>query len=58
MAAPLEHAHTAPCQFGGELPEARAFDESAAIILPVPFVRTTSYVTGTRYGPREHAPSV
>jgi len=43
----------APYPFGGELPEARAFDESAALILPVPFDRTTSYVTGTRNGPRE-----
>jgi agmatinase len=35
------------------LPEARTFDESAAVILPVPFDRTTSYVPGTRNGPRE-----
>jgi agmatinase len=52
-ASPVDYPHTAPHQFGGELPEARAFDESAAIILPVPFDRTTSYVTGTRNGPRE-----
>jgi agmatinase len=50
---PVEYSHTAPHQFGGELPEARSFDESAAVILPVPFDRTTSYVTGTRNGPRE-----
>ena len=29
------------------------FDESEALILPVPFDRTTSYVPGTRNGPRE-----
>jgi agmatinase len=29
------------------------FAESAAVILPVPFDRTTSYVPGTRNGPRE-----
>ena len=40
-------------QFGGVLPEARTFEESAAVILPVPFDRTTSYVPGTRNGPRE-----
>lgn len=40
-------------QFGGSLPVTRTFDESAALILPVPFERTTSYVHGTRHGPRE-----
>src|SRR4029450_11044136 len=40
-------------QFGGVLPEARTLEESAAVILPVPFDRTTSYVPGTRNGPRE-----
>jgi len=53
MSSPVDYPHTAPHQFGGELPEARSFDESAAVILPVPFDRTTSYVTGTRNGPRE-----
>src|SRR5438105_9889794 len=31
----------------------RAYAESAAVILPIPFERTTSYVQGTRHGPRE-----
>jgi N1-aminopropylagmatine ureohydrolase len=31
----------------------RSFDESRAVILPVPVDRTTSYVSGTRNGPRE-----
>jgi agmatinase len=44
---------TQPGQFGGVLPEPRSFEESAAIILPVPFDRTTSYMPGTRNGPRE-----
>ena len=43
-----------PSQFGGALPDVRArHDSSAAVILPVPFDRTTSYVPGTRNGPRE-----
>ncbi|MEO7191524.1 MAG: agmatinase [Vicinamibacterales bacterium] len=39
--------------FGGELPERRSFADSAAVVLPVPFERTTSYVSGTRLGPGE-----
>jgi len=53
MSHPLEYDETQPGQFGGVLPEPRTFDESAAVILPVPFDRTTSYVSGTRNGPRE-----
>ena len=45
--------HAQPQQFGGALPEPRTFEESAAIVLPIPFERTTSYGHGTRYGPRE-----
>ena len=51
MSAPYEHF--APDQFGGALPTPRSFQDSAAVILPVPFDRTTSYVSGTRNGPRE-----
>jgi agmatinase len=40
-------------QFGGAVPDARTFGESAAVVLPVPFERTTSFVHGTRHGPRE-----
>ena len=40
-------------QFGGALPEAKSFADSASAILPIPFDRTTSYVPGTRNGPRE-----
>jgi agmatinase len=53
MSHPLEYDETQPSQFGGLLPEPCPFDESAAVILPVPFDRTTSYVPGTRNGPRE-----
>jgi agmatinase len=42
-----------PHQFGGALPEVCTFDEAAAVILPAPLDRTTSYVSGTRNGPRE-----
>lgn len=40
-----------PMPFGGDLPEPRTFDTSQSLILPVPFDRTTSYVSGTSSGP-------
>jgi len=52
MPAP-EYDHTESFQFGGVLPDALSFDESEAVILPLPFERTTSYGNGTRNGPRE-----
>lgn len=33
--------------------DADAFDRAGAVVLPVPFERTTSYVPGTKNGPRE-----
>jgi agmatinase len=51
MSVPYDHL--ASDQFGGALPTPRSFEDSAAVILPVPFDRTTSYVSGTRNGPRE-----
>jgi len=39
--------------FGGELPQPRTFEESASLIVPIPFEQTTSYVTGTSRGPHE-----
>ena len=53
MSFPIEYDHTEPLQFGGVLPHSVPFADAAAVILPVPFDRTTSYVTGTRFGPRE-----
>jgi agmatinase len=53
MSFPFEYDHGAPLQFGGALPEARNFDDSRVVILPVPVDRTTSYVAGTRNGPHE-----
>jgi agmatinase len=49
----LEYDRTQPHQFGGVLPSPRTFAESKAVILPVPFDRTTSYGQGTNHGPRE-----
>jgi len=52
MKPPVEYEHPSPLSFGGYEP-ARSFDDARVIVLPVPFERTTSYVTGTRNGPRE-----
>lgn len=52
MKLPFSYAHAQPYVFAGiEPPE--SFDAARAILLPVPLDRTTSYVPGTRYGPRE-----
>lgn len=52
MSAPT-YEKLQPHQFGGALPEVCTFAEAAAVILPAPLDRTTSYVPGTRNGPRE-----
>jgi agmatinase len=51
MPAP-RYEHAAPLNFGGYEPS-RSYEDSRAVVLPVPFERTTSYVTGTRNAPRE-----
>jgi agmatinase len=48
-----QYDRTAPHQFGGALPEQPTYADAAAVILPAPFERTTSYINGTRNGPRE-----
>jgi N1-aminopropylagmatine ureohydrolase len=53
MSFPFEYDHGVPLAFGGALPDAPSFDEARAVVLPVPLDRTTSYVPGTRNGPRE-----
>jgi agmatinase len=53
MSFPFEYAHGAPLVYGGAVPEPKNFDESRAVILPVPVDRTTTYIGGTRNGPRE-----
>ena len=53
MSDPFPYDRTQSAQFGGVLPSPRNWQESEAIILPIPFERTTSYGQGTRNGPRE-----
>lgn len=53
MSFPFEYDHGTPLAFGGALPDARSFDDSRVVILPVPVDRTTSYGGGTRNGPHE-----
>ena len=53
MNAPIEYEHVEPLAYGGTKPITRSFDDSRVVVLPIPFDRTTSYVSGTRNGPRE-----
>ncbi|MCA1560010.1 MAG: agmatinase [Acidobacteria bacterium] len=53
MSFPFEYDHGVPLAFGGALPEKCGFDDARVVILPVPVDRTTTYVGGTRNGPRE-----
>ena len=53
MTLPIDYSFCPPLSFGGALPVTAGFDEAKAVILPVPLDRTTSYVPGTRNGPRE-----
>jgi agmatinase len=53
MSLPFGYDHGAPLVFGGALPHPTSFEESRVVVLPVPVDRTTSYVPGTRNGPRE-----
>ncbi len=50
---PIAYDHIEPLAFGGTLPEGATFDTARAVILPIPLESTTSYVSGTRNGPRE-----
>jgi agmatinase len=53
MKRPIEYDHIEPLAFGGTLPQASTFENAKVVILPVPLESTTSYVSGTRNGPRE-----
>jgi agmatinase len=53
MSFPFEYDHGSPLTFGGAMPHMRTFDQSKAVVLPVPVERTTSYGGGTRHGPHE-----
>lgn len=49
----VRYAATDPLMFAGPPPKAPTFERAQAVVLPVPFDRTTTYVPGTRNGPRE-----
>jgi len=49
----VQYDHIDPLAFGGTLPQSATFETAKAVILPVPLESTTSYVPGTRNGPRE-----
>jgi len=53
MTLPFSYDYIAPLAFGGTMPDAPTFDNAKAVILPIPLESTTSYVPGTRNGPRE-----
>jgi agmatinase len=53
MTLPFEYEHIDPLAYGGTKPETLSFDDSQVVVLPVPLDRTTSYMAGTRNGPRE-----
>src|SRR6516164_9366492 len=52
MKLPFAYDQNLPAAFGG-LPGPDDFDAARVAILPIPLDRTTSYVPGTRTGPRE-----
>jgi agmatinase len=53
MANELPYHAQLPFTFGALEQDPGSFDRAGAVILPVPFERTTSYVPGTKNGPRE-----
>jgi agmatinase len=53
MAHPLPYHPGVPVNYGGLGPDDSAYQTAKAVILPIPFERTTSYGAGTRNGPRE-----
>jgi N1-aminopropylagmatine ureohydrolase len=53
MNLPFDYEQIDAGEFGGTTPTPTDFEHSRVVILPVPLDRTTSYVPGTRGGPRE-----
>jgi agmatinase len=53
MANELPYHAQLPFTFGALEQSPESFDRAGAVVLPVPFERTTSYVPGTKNGPRE-----
>ena len=53
MSGPIRYEFIEPLAYGGTLPTSVDFDRARVVVLPIPFDRTTSYVSVTRNGPRE-----
>jgi len=53
MTPALPYHAQLPFTFGALEQDDESFDRAKAVVLPVPFERTTSYVPGTKNGPRE-----
>lgn len=53
MNLPVKYDAGEPAVFGGATTGSPDYDSARVVILPIPFERTTSYVPGTRNGPRE-----
>jgi N1-aminopropylagmatine ureohydrolase len=53
MSGPIRYDYIEPLSFGGTLPESATFENARAVILPIPLESTTSYIGGTKHGPRE-----
>jgi agmatinase len=53
MRGPVRYDYIEPMSFGGTLPEPATFESARAVILPIPLESTTSYMGGTKHGPRE-----
>jgi agmatinase len=53
MRPPVSYDAGDPWTFGGATAEPPPYDRARVVILPIPFDRTTTYVPGTRNGPRE-----
>jgi agmatinase len=53
MKLPVRYDFGDPSIFGGATADPPEFERARAVVLPIPFDRTTTYVPGTRNGPRE-----
>ena len=53
MNLPFEYDYVTAEEFGGVKPITSDFENARVVVLPIPLDRTTSYVAGTRNGPRE-----
>jgi len=53
MTSELPYHAQLPFTFGAIEQDAGSFERARAVVLPIPFERTTSYVPGTKNGPRE-----